>query len=71
VHSLQVTRETDEIRESAKGYREIMDDRPSRVNGNHKKIAGRKKTLFASQTKVTERQASGLPGMNTRTHEIY
>jgi len=39
VHSLQVTREPDEIRESAKGYREIMDDHPSRINGNLKKIA--------------------------------
>jgi hypothetical protein len=34
VHSLQMTREPDQIRESAKGYREIMDHRPGGINGN-------------------------------------
>jgi hypothetical protein len=42
-----------------------MDDRPSRINGNHKKIARRKK-LFSLKTKVAERQASENEHQNTR-----
>jgi len=44
VHSLQVTRELDEIRESAKGYREIMDDHPVGINGKFSKAARPYKT---------------------------
>jgi hypothetical protein len=52
-----MTREADEIRESAKGYREIMDDPPSRINGKHKEIA-RRKNSFRSAKKI--RRAPGF-----------
>jgi len=60
-----MTREPDEIRESAKGYREIMGIVPARINGNHQRIA-RRKNSFRSATKVAERQASESEHQNTR-----
>jgi len=45
-----------------------MDDRPSRIKANRKKIARRKKNLFAPQKNG---RCAKLPRMNTGTHEIY